>query len=463
MNVVNQRASGIRIAYIGGGSREWAIKLMSDLALEEALSGTVVLYDIDQEAAEENAKMGNALSARAEVKGKWEYQTVDNLDQALQGADFVIISILPGTFQEMASDVHVPEKYGIYQSVGDTSGPGGLMRALRTIPIYVKIAEKIKEIAPEAWVINYTNPMTLCTRVLYEVFPEIKAFGCCHEVFWTQILLADMLRAELGIEGVTREAIKTNVLGLNHFTWITQASYQGIDLMPVYRHFVEKHFAEGYTDPQHGDWESSVFSYANRVKFDLFRRYGAIAAAGDRHLAEFAPLSWYLKDPETVKSWKFNLTTVDYRIKRREEWNRKRKQWVANPAEIPLQPSGEEGVNQIKALLGLGEIVTNVNLPNRGQMPGVPLGSVVETNAYFSFNGIRPVFAGELPPAVHSMIVHHVANHETILEAALNKDPGLAFGAFVNDPLVPLDLVSARQLFNEMLQNTREYLPGWEL
>lgn len=166
---------------------------MSDLAMAEELAGVVRLYDIDREAAEKNAVIGNGLMKRTDVKGKWSYEAVPTLEQALDGADFVIISILPGTFEEMASDVHLPEEYGIYQSVGDTVGPGGAVRALRTIPMFVEFAEAIRRYAPEAWVINYTNPMTLCTRTLYEVFPEIKAFGCCHEVFGTQKLLAQML------------------------------------------------------------------------------------------------------------------------------------------------------------------------------------------------------------------------------------------------------------------------------
>ncbi|HPC77986.1 MAG TPA: alpha-glucosidase/alpha-galactosidase, partial [bacterium] len=122
----------IRIAYIGGGSRGWAWKLMTDLALEKDLSGTVRLYDIDYEAAKNNEIIGNKLSVKPEVVGRWNYMAVKTLDEALYGADLVVISILPGTFDEMYSDVHAPEKYGIYQSVGDTTGPGGLIRGLRT-------------------------------------------------------------------------------------------------------------------------------------------------------------------------------------------------------------------------------------------------------------------------------------------------------------------------------------------
>ena len=158
-----------------------------------------------------------------------------SMEEALTGADFVVISILPGTFDEMAVDVHMPERLGIYQSVGDTAGPGGMMRALRTIPIYVQFAEAIKQYSPDAWVINYTNPMSLCVKTLYHVFPQIKAFGCCHEVFGTQKVLKGLAEDVLGLRNINRRDIHVNVLGINHFTWFDYASYKGIDLFPLYR------------------------------------------------------------------------------------------------------------------------------------------------------------------------------------------------------------------------------------
>jgi alpha-galactosidase/6-phospho-beta-glucosidase family protein len=229
----HDKVSGINIAYIGGGSRGWAWGLMGDLAMDSDLTGTVKLYDLNFEAAQINSIIGNNLSLRDDVKGKWRYEAVSTLTEALAGADFVVISILPGTFQEMASDLNLPQEYGIYQSVGDTTGPGGIVRALRTIQMYVEFAEAVKAVSPNAWVINYTNPMTLCTRTLSEIFPDIKVIGCCHEVFGAQELLASMLKAMKGLQDVSFKEITVNVLGINHFTWINEASYQGMDLFPI--------------------------------------------------------------------------------------------------------------------------------------------------------------------------------------------------------------------------------------
>jgi len=453
----------LNIAYIGGGSRGWAWGLMSDLALEKNLSGTVKLYDLNYDAARQNEMIGNRLYDREDVVGKWKYQAVKTMEEALVDADFVIISILPGTFSEMLSDVHEPEKYGIYQSVGDTIGPGGLVRALRTIPIFVEIANQIKEFAPKAWVINYTNPMSLCVRTLYETFPEIKAIGCCHEVFGTQKLLASMVEEMLEIKDVSYKDIKVNVLGINHFTWIDEASYLGIDLFPLYKQFVDKYAETGFEGNEKGHWMNDHFSSAQRVKFDLFKKFGLIAAAGDRHLAEFMPASWYLQSPEKVKEWKFGLTKVQWRIDNKQELLEKGSRLAEGKEEFILHETGEEGIEMIKALLGLGDLVTNVNLPNRGQIEGLPLDTVVETNAIFRNNSIKPICAGKLPTPIENMVSLHIRNQETTLQAALTKDKSLAFQAFVQDPLVQISPDDAKVLLDKMLYQTKEYLQGWNI
>lgn len=461
MNYADNKVSDVKIAYIGGGSHGWAWTFMTDLAMESAISGTIRLYDIDIEAAKNNESIAKRLFRRDDVAGKWDFTTVGSLQEALTGADFVLISILPGTFNEMQSDVHYPERYGIYQSVGDTSGPGGLLRALRTIPMFVEIANAIKQYSPNAWVINYTNPMTLCVKTLYHVFPEIKAFGCCHEVFGTQKILKNICELTTGITGIERNEILVNVLGINHFTWFDQASYKGIDLFPIYEKFVEENFEEGYHDPDR-NWANGTFNCAHRVKFDLFQKFGLIAAAGDRHLAEFLPGDWYLKDPETVKSWKFALTTVEQRKVTQKERNERAVRLMNGEENIELKPTGEEGIMLIKALCGLGRVVSNVNIPNtNGQISNLPNTAVVETNAVFERNSIKPVVSGSLPDGIRDLILPHVEGHEMILEAAISCDFELALKAFTEDPLVKgkLSEEDARELLTAMIRNTIKYLP----
>ena len=458
MKYTQKGVEELKIAYVGGGSRGWAWGLMSDLAQADDIHGTVALYDIDYEAARHNEIIGNKFTALPEAKSEWKYGACEKIEDALSGADFVVISILPGTFDEMESDVHAPEKYGIYQAVGDTTGPGGIIRALRTLPMIEYIAKKIEECCPEAWVINYTNPMTVITKTLYKVFPKIKAFGCCHEVFGTQKLLAYML-AENGIEDVKREDIKVNVIGINHFTWLTEAKYKNIDLFPMYKEFVEKHYEEGVRNKEEDDhWFNKFFGCDNRVKFDLFKRYGYIAAAGDRHLAEFCEGKWYLASPEQVDAWKFGLTPVSWRKGNLIDRLQKSEDLRSGAKPIEIEETGEDGVNQIRSLLGLCEMVTNVNIPNVGQIPNLPLGAVVETNATFRAGSLTPVFAGEIPVELYGLISRVVSEQEMVVEAAANRDLELAFTAFANNSLINLTVEDARALFDEMVENTKAYL-----
>jgi len=437
----------INIAYIGGGSRGWARTLMNDLALEESLTGSVRLYDIDMESALMNEKIGNLYNEAAGAVANWEYIAVNSLREALRGADFVVVSILPGSFDDMENDVHYAEKYGIYQSVGDTVGPGGIMRSIRGIPMYAEIAEAIRMECPEATVISYTNPLTVLTRTLFKIFPGIKAFGCCHEVFGTQRLLSSMLK-DMGIaDNAKKEDIKVNVLGINHFTWLDKAEYNGMDLFPIYKEFVDKYYESGFCAGY--NWNDNCFSSGNRVKFDLFRQYGLIAAAGDRHLAEFCP-GWYLKNPKTAEFWKFGLTPVSWRKAELIERIEKTKRLFDGIEKPEIRNTGEEGVALIKAVSGIGEVASNVNSSNKGQHEGVPMGAVVETNAMFSADGVQPVNAGRLPRDIEALVLRHIYNQESLVEACLKGSRKGVLSVFLNDPLVHLPKVQAVELFNAM-------------
>jgi alpha-galactosidase len=467
MQYIDGKMKDVNIAYIGGGSRGWAWTFMTDLAREEKLSGEIRLYDIDKKAAENNEKIGNHISSRKEAVGKWKYVVKDTLKDALTGADFVVISIMPGTFDEMESDVHTPERLGIYQSVGDTAGPGGIIRALRTLPMFREFAEAIRDYSPKAWVINYTNPMTLCVKMLYHVFPEIKAFGCCHEVFGTQNVLAGILKKEGYVTGdIERRDIQINVLGINHFTWFDYASYKGMDLFPIYRKYIDEHFDEGFDSSETENWINRCFACKHRVKMDLFKRYGLIAAAGDRHLAEFMPGDTYLKDPATVESWDFGLTPVSWRKEDLKQKLERSKRLAEFSEEIELNPTGEEGILLIKALCGLERVVSNVNIPNTGlQIANLPKEAVVETNAIFERDAIRPIYAGYIPDNVLSLVMPHIKNHERPLKAAETCDRKLVKEAFKEDPLVKGRATDAEieKLADDMIDNTIKYLPaGWK-
>lgn len=454
----------IKIAYIGGGSKLWARSFMQDLALAQGLSGQVCLYDIDPQAAQRNCAIAGRIHAKKEAKSDFVYRVSDTLEECLDGADFVLISILPGTFREMRSDVHTPEKYGIYQSVGDTVGPGGVLRAMRTIPLFEGFARAIEAHCPEAWVLNLTNPMSACVKALYDTFPGIHAFGCCHEVFHAQDFLCCVLREMTGIQATRRE-LYTDASGINHFTWITRARWRDVDLLSLLPGFMERYFADGYYE--HGSaqqWQHDPFAYGNRVKMDLYARYGALAAAGDRHLVEFLDNRWYLADPDTVQKWHFGLTSVDFREENQRRQIADSIAMAEGTMPVPLAPSGEELVELLQAICGLKTVVSNVNLPNVGQLPGLPMGSIVETNCVFSNGFVQPVVAGALPEAVLKLVRHNCDNIDLTCEGIRRRDPEMIFRAFRNQSLCThLSESDCRALFREMCHNTRDYLTDYPL
>jgi len=261
-----------------------------------------------------------------------------------------------------------------------------------------------------------------------------------------------------------RSEIKVNPVSVNHFTWLTKANYRNMDLFPIYKEFAEKYAATGDTRGFDDNWMNNFFACSQKVKFDLFLRYGYIAAAGDRHLAEFCNGKWYLKDPQTVKAWGFGLTPVSWRkedLQKRLERSRKLR---SGEEPITVKSSDEEGVHQMRAILGLCEpLVTNVNVPNRGQIPNLPMGAVVETNAVFSANSVVPVQAGEIPLSIYPLISRVCGEQELISEGIANRDLDVIFSAFVADPLVTCGMDDAKKLFKEMVLNTKQYLGSYDL
>lgn len=444
----------LKIAYIGGGSRDWARKLMIDLALCPDLTGQVALYDIDMDSARLNEQLGNWIPNQPGVRSHWRYMAVPTLRETLQNADFVIISIQPGSLELMQDEIALCEEYGLFYPVGDTTGAAGLIRGLRSASIYRGFAQALATYCPNAWIINYTNPMSICTRTLTRVAPELKVFGCCHEVFSTQKMLSMVAAQYLDIEAPPRNEIQVNVLGINHFTWVDRAVYQGYDLLELLKHHIDQPGTLRIYTQAEVEAFNNWFHSTDQVKFNLFKRFGILAAAGDRHLVEFLP--GFIRSPETLFKWGVIRTPVSYRIERWMSAPQKTRDLMNGVTPLMLESSGEEGVGMIRALLGLDDLVTNVNMKNVGQISNMPLTAVVETNAHFSRDSVVPLSAGALPAGIAPLLNQHSANQELIIEAALSDNFDLAFQAFFNDPSNHLPLDDSWELFNKLLQLSRE-------
>ena len=434
------------ICIIGGGSRQWAISFMKDLMLKEMTNGHIALYDIDKEAARNNEAVARRMFAINKAENRFTVDAVESAEKALEGADLVIMSIEPGDIKCRYGDLVLPEEYGILQTVGDTTGPGGLFRARRALPVFFEYARLIEKCCPTAWAINYTNPMTLCTAALYRAFPAIKAFGCCHEVFHLEEFIAHLAEKWFDVPKIDRHEINVNITGVNHFTWFTSASWNGIDLMPRLKALAADvaTFADKTELAKQRIAEEKWFDCDQLISLEMLRRFGALAAAGDRHLAEFVP--WFLVDEAKLHTYGVIRTPYSWR---EAEAKRKREK-VFSDEELIAKPSGEEGVEIMRALMGDRELITNMNMPNIGQITYLPRGHIVETNGVISANSVRPLTAAEPPESVKALISRIASEQKIALDAIWEGDDEKLFEAFLLDPLVTLPIDKARELFDKM-------------
>lgn len=436
-----------RICIIGGGGRLWAIQFMKDLAYNTMTHGTLVLYDIDKEAARNNIAVANQVFAVNKSEGRFNVIAIDDLGEALSGCDMVIISIEPGRTECRYGDLVLPEQYGILQSVGDTTGPGGIMRARRALPIFFDLAKKIEQFCPDAWVINYTNPMTLCTAALYKAFPAIKALGCCHEVFHTQNFLAKKVSQWFGVATPDRREIKIDLTGVNHFTFVTKAFWQGHDLMAKLIEEVQDPatFADETEIAKERLTNEKWFDCDQKIALAFLRDFGALGAAGDRHLAEFVP--YFLTSDENLHTYGVIRTPYEWRMRTAKEKRSK----IFKDEDLKAVLSDEEGVDIMRSLMGDKSMVTNINRPNEGQISYLPKGRIVESNGLISEDSIRPIVATDPPLAIQNLVRQVSDVQEMVLEAIYNNDDNLLFTAFLSDPLMNLSLDKARELFDKML------------
>jgi alpha-galactosidase len=434
-----------RICFIGGGSYNWMPKLLGDLALTADLDGTVVLHDLNPAALDDIERYGRKLMARA--GSTFEIETTTDLRRGLEGADFVVVTITTGGLDTMALDLSIPEKYGIYQSVGDTVGPGGLSRALRNVPVMVEIAHAMDRYCPDAWMLNLTNPLTVLTRVVNMTAPRVKAMGLCHELFGVRGGLIRMF-------GGTAKDFELRVAGVNHLIWILDMTIRGRNGLQMVRDFVAERRPLPIPDAR-GGWHQP-FVDRWKLKLELFDLYGALPAAGDRHLAEFFP--HYLTEA-TGRGEDYGVLLTTIADRHQQVATARAAAHAAISGELPEPTRSPEATADIVSAVANGRSVrTIVNLPNTGQVDNLPRGAVVETLAEITSAGAQPLTVGTLPPGVLSTLQPHVTNQEMIAVAALEGDRQLALQAMVNDPLVP-SLRIARTLLDEFLEAHGAYLP----
>jgi alpha-galactosidase len=446
----------MQVTIIGGGSFQWGPILVADLLLTPCFAdgGHLVLEDIDPAPLAKIEALAHRLIDH--VGARVTVSTTTDQRAALDGADFVVVTISTGGFPSMSVDLDVPARHGIRQSVGDSVGPGGISRALRNIPVLVGIGRDMEQHCPDAWMLNITNPMTTLTRSVCRE-TSVKTVGLCHEVGNFQMDLAIALR-------IPHTAIRPVVSGVNHFPVVTELEVDGRDGFEVIAELVESVGGMDAIapDPSRDDPEPMSpldFGIRNYLKLSMLERWGVIPAAGDRHLAEFVP--WILTEAsDWGGAWGVSLTPMSARETSQAEYVATVDAQLAGAEPLHAWPSGEMMALVIDSLITGEHRELPINLPNAGQCPDLPRDAVVESMCVVDAGGVRGRDQAHVPPVVAELLRRHVATQELTVEAAVRGDRGLADQAFALDPLAGRgDLRETEAMAAELLEGTARWLP----
>jgi len=403
----------------------------------------IVLLDRNLEAAREICAAGKAIAAA--LRKEYKIRVTRSETSAFRDADFVIITITTGGFEMMAHDLSIPEKYGIFQTVGDTVGPGGWSRTLRNVPVFVGLARKIEKYARRAVVLNYTNPMASLTGAIIEA-SSLRTVGLCHGVFSNYYVLEKLF-------GVREEDLAVKFGGVNHFFWITDFAVKGMPGYPLlWKRLEGRTLDEGLRE---GETDEHGFHSHHALCGELYREYGYLTYVGDRHTCEFLP-GYVTPTASRLKRFKLVRTTVKQRYEMRKA-ARKRTLDIATGKLPPFKRSRETAVDIMKAIVLNKPFVDVVNLPNTGQIDNLPRLAVVETLGLVDRLGFRAITIGSLPDIIEQMVAPHCKVQQMTLEAALTGNKKMALESLMMDPICShLSPSQVRSMGRDLMEATKE-------
>ena len=414
-----------KISLIGAGSVVFARRLLQDIVCVPELSdSTVSLMDTDSERLGLMSKFANKLVR--DTGTNINVETTTERREALHGSDYVLTTIRVGDSYER--DIGIPLKYGVDQSVGDTIGPGGVFKALRTAPVLIDICEDIADVAPDANLLNYTNPMAIACWAIAEA-TDVPTIGLCHSVQHTTADLANYV-------GVSKERVKGWVAGINHLAWFLRFEVDGQDAYPK--------LIEAMQNPE-------IFSQ-DTVRFEVMKQFGYFVTESTRHMSEYTP--YFRTNEQTIED--FNLDQIRQDLQRRtvrvddhyaqllEDANADRR--------LTAERSDEYACQIIEAMESDRPIVINGNVPNEGLIDNLLNLSSVEVPILIDKLGFHPMAVGELPGQLAALSRSNQAVQQMAVNAILDGDKEAAFHAIALDPLTSavLSLGEIREMFDEM-------------
>lgn len=433
-----------KIVIIGAGGNVFPLALIRDVLAFPALRRSAIrLYDIDPVRAARTHAAALRLIARHDLPA--EVSVAGDLAAALAGAEFVICVFQVGGLEAYRVDVEIPRELGVDQPVGDTLGPGGIFRGLRTIAALRDLAEQMRRHCPEALLLQYANPMSVNCWATDRL--GIRTIGLCHSVQHTSRMLAEELDVPYG-------EVTFDCAGVNHTAWFTSFRARGADLLPAIRAtMIERHLAEG-ADGGRGPHASTYEGSYERVRTELMRLTGYFHTESSHHASEYWP--WFRKSPETTRAyvgerWDYLENCLRYEPAGGDEE-------IVSGA---LEAGVEYAARIVDSLVTGSPRVVYGNVRNTGRISNLPHDACVEVACLADANGVRPVHYGALPAACAALNSVQVNVHRLVVEAGLSGDRELAHAAMALDPLTGalLTLPQIRELTERLFEAHARWLP----
>ncbi|GAA0176707.1 alpha-galactosidase MelA [Clostridium sediminicola] len=430
-----------KITFLGAGSTIFAKNVLGDCMLTPALQNShIALYDIDSQRLNESKLLLQSINENSNAS-RAKIVTYTDRKEALKDADYVVNAIQVGGYDPCTiTDFEIPKKYGLRQTIADTIGIGGIFRGLRTIPVMLNFAKDMEEVCPNAWLLNYTNPMSILTGAMLRGTP-IKTIGLCHSV---QVCVPKLLQ---GLK-IDENNVDSKIAGINHMAWLLEVKRNGKDLYPKIK---EKAINR---KEKHDDM----------VRYEIMKQFGYYVTESSEHNAEYMPYFIKNKYPELIE--KFNIPLDEYPrrcIGQIENWEKTRDELLANHT-IEHTRSNEYASYIIEAMETNIPYKIGGNVLNTGLIPNLPSEAVVEVPLLIDGSGVTPCYVGNLPPQLAALNRTNINVHLLTIEAALTLKKEHIYHAAMLDPhtSAELSIDDIKSLCDDLIKAHGSWLPEYK-
>ena len=434
-----------KITFMGAGSTVFVRNVLGDCMCRESLKDShFALYDIDAERLEESRYILDVINKNIN-DGRATITThlgVKNRKAALKGADFVVNAIQVGGYEpSTVIDFEIPKKFGLRQTIADTLGIGGIFRALRTIPVMLDFGYEMEQVCPNAWLLNYTNPMAMLTGAMLKA-TDVKTVGLCHSV---QVCVSS-LYTSLGLDLTEEEFNRTQskIAGINHMAWLLELTRDGKDLYPELKKLAAKKVKEWRKAKQEfidgGRLIRSNAEGGNMIRLEMMRLFGYYVTESSEHNAEYAP--WWIKSqyPELLDEYRIPLDEYPRRCIRQIDGWKKMYQELRDDPQLGHKLSREYGSQIMDAVITDKPIQIGGNVMNNGLITNLPSDAVVEVPCLVNRNGVQGTFIGDLPTQCAAMNMTNINVQLLTIEAALTLKKDRIYQAALLDPHTAAEL-----------------------